>query len=102
MKERREAGQRVCNQTQVRTYIIVAYTQRFLEPDESDWRGIITTLQKETGLNRESIRAIFLKCRSGDPEPEKQRKGAGRPRKLKKDNPGLIAAALALNIGAPP
>jgi hypothetical protein len=102
MKERKAAGIRVCNQTQVRTYIVVAFTLRFHEPDESDWSGMITSLSEETGMNKGSIKKVFQKCRSGDPNPELQAEGAGRHRKLQKDNPGLIAAALALNIGAPP
>jgi hypothetical protein len=94
MKERKDEGYLVCNQTQARTYIFVAYVKRYNEPDESDWPNIITTLATETGMDRRSIEAVFVKCRNGDPNPELQAEGAGRPRKLERTNPGLVAAAL--------
>jgi hypothetical protein len=102
IKERKEDGHRVCNQTQLRTYIVVAYAQRFHEPDESEWPQIMTTLVQETGMGGRSIREVFTKCLSGDPNPELQQSGAGRPRKLDKINPGVVAASLALNTGASP
>lgn len=53
-------------------------------------------------MDPRSVKAVFQKCLDGDANPTLQAKGAGRPRKLKLDNPGLVAAALALNIGANP
>jgi hypothetical protein len=100
MKEREESGLVVCSQTEMRIYIKVAYVSRYDEPDESDWGRIAGDLSKETGMRRATIKEIFKKCRSGERNPEKQKKGAGRVVKLKPDNKGLAAAATAINLGA--
>ena len=59
MKELKEAGHRVLDQTQLRTYIVVAFTKRFKEPNESDWPSIAEILAAETGMNKRSIKAVF-------------------------------------------
>jgi hypothetical protein len=48
-----------------------------------------------------TVKNVFKRMHDGDQNAEKQRKGAGQNRKLNKDNPGLIAAAAALNNGTP-
>ena len=102
MAEAEAAGFQVCSQEQLRTYCVVAYRRRFEEPDEVEWAGHCAQLSKETGMNKQTIREVFRKCRDGVKEPEKQKEGAGRPRKLPSDNPGLVAAAIALNSGQSP
>jgi hypothetical protein len=102
MQERIDAGFRACNQTEARTYIYLAYVNRFKEPATPEWADIIPILAKETGMDPRSIKAVFQKCLDGNANPALQAKGSGRPCKLRSDNPGLVAAALALNIGASP
>jgi len=89
MADREAAGFQVCNQTELRMYCVVAYRVRFGEPDESDWGGYAGVLSDEIGMNKESIKAVFRRCRDGDIGPAAQKEGAGRPRKLAPDNPGL-------------
>jgi len=101
MREQQEAGFLVCNQTHIRTYVMVAYVVRFKEPDESEWSRIAKLLSQEIGSKPDNIKDVFRKCRDGDANPELQRQGAGRPKKLDADNPGLKAAAIALNSGVP-
>jgi hypothetical protein len=102
MKEREEAGYVVIDQTKVRSYVTTVYFKRFKEPDESEWPQIAQKLCSEVGLNTNSIKDVFKKCRDGDPHPERQREGAGHPRKLAPKNAGLKAATIALGAGVPP
>ena len=99
MKERAASGHTVTTQTEMRIYIKVAYSSRFKEPDESEWKRIAQIMSNETGVRSDTIKAIFKKCRFGDPAPEKQKKGAGRVVKLPRDNAGLVFAALVINTG---
>jgi hypothetical protein len=56
MQERKDAGFLVCNQTEARTYIFVAYVNRFKEPATPDWPEHISTLAKETNWNGSTVR----------------------------------------------
>ena len=51
-------------------------------------------------MHCESIKEVFRKSRNGEVNPERQKQGAGRVAKLEVDNKGLLAAALAINVGA--
>jgi len=92
----------VVNYKQMCTYIIVAYANRFSEPDEDDWGRLAGILSAEIGMNTESIKRVFRDCRDRNPNVTFNKLGAGRPKKLERDNPGLIAAAIALNTGQSP
>lgn len=99
VKERLDAGLLVVDRQQVRAKIVVDYVLRYDEPDEADWPLCAAQLARETGLHPTAIVAVFKKCRDGDL--------AVRPNKktgpvLEADNPGLIAAAIALNSGMTP
>jgi hypothetical protein len=74
----------------------------FNEPDESEWPSIASALRARWGIAIKTAKEVFKRLRDGDLNAQKQRGGAGRPRKLKRDNAGLIAAAAALNNGTPP
>ena len=74
----------------------------YKELDESEWPAIISNLHARWGIGRKTIKDIFKMMHDGDQNAKKQRKGAGCPRKLNKDNAGLIAAAAALNNVTPP
>ena len=76
--------------------------REFHSPDECDWQSIVTTLNVRFGVSRELIRRVFRKCRDGEENPEKQKKGAGRKHRLDAENEGLIAGAAALNGSALP
>ena len=102
MKERKESGLMVIKQEWCRIYAAVAYEKRFNRPDEDDWPTFATTIAGETGMNSESVKCVWRRCRDGKEEPHKQEDGAGRSRKLPKDNKGLVAGAIALNNGASP
>jgi hypothetical protein len=102
MKERADSGLVVISQEEKRIYIKVAYAIRYEEPEPCEWSQIAGDLMRETCMRRETIIEIFNKCQSGVPHPEQQTQGCGRPVKLERDNKGLIAAAVAINIGVPP
>jgi len=102
MKEREEMGHYVVDYKQMRTYVIVAYANRWSEPDEEEWGGLARILSAEIGMNTESIKRVFRDCRDRKPNITSNKPGAGRPKKLERDNPGLIAAAIALNTGQSP
>jgi hypothetical protein len=89
-------------QEEVRVAIKVAYVLEFNSPDQGDWKNIITDLKRRYGSSRKVIKRVFVKCRSGVDNPEKQKVGAGRKAKLGPGNVGLIAGAAALNGGASP
>ena len=101
MKERQEAGFLVSNQMMKRNYIITAYIDRFDEPDKNEWSEIAKQLSNEIKVKPATVIATFQKLREDEPNPERQRPGAGRPLKLARDNTGLVTAAVALNSGAP-
>jgi len=102
IEERKELGMAFASQEEVRTAVKVAYILEYDEPDESDWPVIATNLNARWGVGRKTIKEVFKRIRKGDQNAAKQKAGAGRPRKLKSNNDGLIAAAAALNNGTPP
>ena len=102
MKEREESGLVVLSQEEMCIYIKVAYAIRYDEPMASEWGPVAGELMRETCMRRDTILEIFSKCHSGVPHPEQQKQGCGRPVKLGPENKGLIAAAVAINIGVSP
>lgn len=100
--DRKALGEHVLSQEELRTYVVVAYVKRFKEPDESSWGEIAETLSKEIGLNQRTTRSVLNRCHQHHANPAKQKPGAGRPKKLEKNNKGLLAAIVALNGGVPP
>lgn len=100
MTQRKQTGLMFCSQAEIRTYIKVAFIYEFNEPAEEDWDHYVSQLKQRIGYKAESIRQIFKDIQRGvDPVPQKP--GAGRPTKLGADNPGLVAAANAMNCGTP-
>ena len=97
--DRKALGEHVLSQEDLRTYVVVAYVKRFKEPDESSWGEIAETLSKEIGLNQRTTRSVLHRCQQHHANPAKQKPGAGRPKKLEKNNKGLLAAIVALNGG---
>jgi len=102
IEERKELGMVFATQEEVRVAIKVAYVLEYNEPDESEWGSIATNLNARWGIRRRTVKEVFQRLRDGNANATKQKTGAGRPRKLKSDNEGLIAAAAALNNGTPP
>jgi hypothetical protein len=90
------------DEEEVRTYIMCSYHFRFDAPDEGDWSEAVQTLVRETGCSDKTVKLVFKKCLNQDKKPAARKSGSGRPRKLSRDNKGLKAAAIALNIGLPP
>ena len=84
----------------IRCKIIVDYALRYREPSKEAWPSIIKDLAAElpTGSSEETIRQLFTELSQGEVRIDR-REGSGRKRKLGPDNPGLAAAALALNSG---
>lgn len=74
MKEREEAGMLVCNETQIRSYIVVAYTMKYNEPNVSEWPRIVKEIIEDIGAHPATIKAVFRKCRDGDPNPAERKK----------------------------
>jgi hypothetical protein len=83
----------------VRIYIEMAYTVQLSEPPENEWGNIAPTLSSKMGVRPATIIAVFKKCQSGKPNPEKQKPGAGCIAKLTADNKGRVAAALVIITG---
>jgi hypothetical protein len=102
MVEKKSYGIDYVTQKEVRIAIKVAYIREFHSPDEEEWKKIVTNLQNRYGLSRKVIKRVFIMCRDGVANPEKQKVGAGRKAKLGHDNVGLIAGAAALNGSASP
>ena len=87
----------------LRIYCLLCYQCRFEEPDESEWGTIAGTIRSEIGCSVNTVKRVFREPRDGKLENALKRKpGSGAPRKISADNPGLIAAAMALNVGVPP
>lgn len=96
------AGRRWITEEEKRVYTVVSYYLRFHEPVEEDWAPNVATVAYETGMNTRTVNAVFLRCLSGEERAQERKAGSGRPLKLEKDNPGLVAAAFALNSGQSP
>jgi hypothetical protein len=77
MQERIDEGLRVCNQTETRTYLYVAYVNRFQKPVTPEWASIIPILAKETGMDPRSVKAVSQRCLGGNANPVLQAKCAG-------------------------
>jgi hypothetical protein len=76
IEERESLGLDLVSYEQIRVAVMVAYVREFKSLPECDWRGaIVTTLKGRLGVSRNSIRQVFLKCRDGVSNPEKQKKG---------------------------
>ena len=102
IEEWKELGMLFATQEEVCIAVKVSYIMEYKELDESEWPAIISNLHARWVIGRKTIKDIFKRMRDGDQNAKKQRKGAGCPCKLNKDNAGLIAAAAALNNGTPP
>ena len=92
------------NEEQFRIYYLICYQCRFDEPAEGDWPECVATIQSEVGGTKETITRVctFRDAATGDPYCYERKAGTGAKRKLERDNPGLTAAALAMNVGVPP
>ena len=86
-----------------RIYCLVAYEKRFNEPSEEEWGSIAATIHSEIGCSVNTVKKVFKEGRDGEVGKAVKRKaGSGRKRKLDPNNKGLLAAAMALNVGVPP
>lgn len=83
-------------------YVFIAFQIRWDCSDESEWPEKIKLLRSEIGGECATIKRIFVGVRTADKSCAQQAPGQGRLRKLKNDNPGLVAAALAVNMGVTP
>ena len=102
LSEREEQGLLELNEEMIRTYVAVCYIARFDEPPKEEWREIIAEIHKEVPAKKSTIQGIFERLaddRTTLDEVLKRKAGSGRKRKLSPDNPGLCAAAIALNSG---
>jgi hypothetical protein len=87
----------------VRVYCVMCYLKRYNEPDEGEWGTIANAINKEVGCSVNTVKRVFRCIRDRDVDSALMRKaGSGAKRKLPRDNPGLIVAAIAINIGVPP
>ena len=104
LSDRRDLGLIPVSQENVRAYIAGCFIFRYNEPVEEEWGSCIQELQQETQCDRRTITNIFETLHDvGDfnaAVSEKER--SGRPGKLPRDNPGLVTAAAAINIGVSP
>jgi len=101
MSERESLGLLPLTEDQIRTYVNVAYISRYAEPSEEDWPSIFTVLETEVPVSRKTLRSLFVSLQKGVIKT-KRLGGTGPKAKLEADNPGLCAAALALNGGISP
>jgi len=101
LREREDNGYLELTEEMIRTYIAVSYITRFDEPCKEEWPECISILHDELPTTKTTIKSIFVKLASDRVTVSEatKRKGSGRKRKLTPDNPGLRAAAVALNSG---
>jgi hypothetical protein len=102
IEERKGLGMLFATHEEVRIAIKVSYIIIYNESAESNWASIANDHHARWGIHKKTVTNVFKRMRDGDQNAEKQRQGAGQNRKLNKDNPGVIAAAAALNNGTPP
>jgi hypothetical protein len=88
MEERMAMGLCVVTQEETRIAIKVCYVMEYGEPNEGDWPSIITELSKRFGVRPTVVKKVFIACRNGSANLEKQKKGAGQKHKLNSDNAG--------------
>jgi hypothetical protein len=79
-------GLLVVTQEEKRIAIKVCYLIEYREPDEDDWPPIITELSSRYGVTSKVVRRVFIACRNGKKNREKQKEGAGLKHKLDCDN----------------
>lgn len=98
-----DEGKIPISEEQLRIYCFICYQYRFDEPEENDWGSCASTIYKEVGCSVNTVKRVFKEVRDGNLDKALKRKeGSGAKRKLACDNPGLVAAAMALNVGVPP
>ena len=99
LSEREDHGLIAVTEAQIRTYAAVAYIIRFNEPIEDEWNGIAAVIAKELDCDKRTVLSVFERVHDErDAVAGINAAGrSGRPHKLPADNPGLAAAAMALN-----
>ena len=87
-----------------RIYIAMAFVYRYKEPERREWEPHVKELVKEIQCDRRTVLTVWEDLLetmdvedAADAVPR-----SGRPPKLSPDNPGLIAAAAAINMGVSP
>lgn len=104
LKDREAFGLMPVTQAQRRCYFALCYIFRYDEPAEEEWDSCIKELSDETCADQRTIRNIWeTLVDTGDVEAATTDAFcSGRPHKMTADNPGLVAAAAALNMGVSP
>ena len=104
MTQREDAGLIPVSLEQIRSYIAGSFIFRYKEPETTDWSEHAKELSIEIGVDTRTIYSVFhmLKETRDFTEATTMADRSGRPTKLKSDNPGLVAAACALNMGVSP
>lgn len=89
---------------QRRHYIACAYIYRYKEPQEDDWYPHVAELAKELKCDKRTVSGVWetLVDTCSVEAAASALERSGRPSKLPPDNPGLVAAAAAINIGVSP
>ena len=100
MRQQEDEGKLAIHPSDYRAYYLICYQVRFDEPEKSEWPRLIKQIQSEVGGEATTIRNVFENARTGK-FVQGNKKGAGPPRKLAKDNVGLLTAAMAINVGVP-
>ena len=104
MSQREDAGLISVSLEQIRSYIAGSYIFRYKEPEIIDWSEHAKELSAEIGVDARTVYSVFhmLKETRDFTEATTMADRSGRPSKLESDNPGLVAAACALNMGVSP
>ena len=104
MSQREDAGLIPVLLEQIRSYIAGSYIFRYKEPEITDWCEHAKELSEEIGVDTCTIYSVFhmLKETRDFKEATTMADRSGRPTKLEPNNPGLVAAACALNMGVSP
>lgn len=75
MEERMAMGWLVVTQEETRVAIKVCYVVEYGEPDEDDWPSIIVELSTRFRVTPKVVKRVFIACRGGKTNPEKQKEG---------------------------
>ena len=87
-----------------RIYLATAFVYRYKEPARSDWEPYVKELVKEVQCDRRTVISLWediVETKDIEYAVEAEAR-SGRPPKLSPDNPGLMAAAAAINMGVSP
>lgn len=87
-----------------RVYIALAYILRFKEPTENEWGPCIQEMTKELKCDKRTVARVWeslVDTQDVESAVEASYR-CGRPGKIQRNNPGLVAAAAALNLGVSP